>query len=151
MLFPIVSNAQVDREETRSVLVHFRVGAATLDENYMDNKATLTEFAKVVKTYYSDTTAHFRQIRVVASVSPEGGKDVNDRLAKQRAEAITKWISREISADLDYAVESTGIDWELLIKLVEERKNVPYRDEVLDILHNTPAIVVEGGKDVEKR
>ena len=55
MLFPIVSQAQVDREETRSVLVHFRVGTATLDENYMDNKATLTEFANIVKTYYSDS------------------------------------------------------------------------------------------------
>ena len=151
MLFPIVSQAQVDREETRSVLVHFRVGTATLDENYMDNKATLTEFANIVKTYYSDSTAHFRQIRVVASVSPEGGKAVNDRLVKQRAEAITKWISHEISANLDYAVDQTGIDWDLLIKLVEENKSVPYRDEVLDILYNTPAIVVEGGKEVEKR
>ena len=72
------------------MLVHFRVGTATLDENYMDNKATLTEFANIVKTYYSDSTAHFRQLRVVASVSPEGGKAVNDRLVKQRAEAITK-------------------------------------------------------------
>jgi NDP-sugar pyrophosphorylase family protein len=120
MLFPIVSFAQVDREETRSVLVHFRVGTSTLDENYMDNKATLTEFANIVKTYYSDSTAHFRQIRVVASVSPEGGKAVNDRLVKQRAEAITKWISHEISANLDYAVDQTGIDWDLLIKLVEK-------------------------------
>lgn len=151
ILFPIVSHAQVDREETRSVLVHFRQGAVTLDENYMDNKATLTEFAKVVKAYYSDTTAHFRQIRVVSSASPEGGKALNARLAKQRAEAITNWISREISANLDYAVESTGIDWELLIKLIEEREEVPYRDEVLDVLHNVPAIVVEGGKEVEKR
>ena len=50
ILFPIVSHAQVDREETRSVLVHFRQGAVTLDENYMDNKATLTEFANLEKS-----------------------------------------------------------------------------------------------------
>ena len=87
----------------------------------------------------------------MASVSPEGGKAVNDRLVKQRAEAITKWISHEISANLDYAVDQTGIDWDLLIKLVEENKSVPYRDEVLDILYNTPAIVVEGGQEIEKR
>ena len=151
MLFPIVSFAQVDREETRSVLVHFRVGTSTLDENYMDNKATLTEFAKVVKTYYSDSTAHFRQIRIVSSASPEGGKAVNDRLAKQRAEAITKWLSREISAELDYAVESTGIDWDLLIKLVEENEKVPHRAEVLELLNNTPIYAVENGQEVNKR
>jgi hypothetical protein len=151
MLFPIVSQAQIDREETRSVLVHFRVGTATLDEDYMDNRATLTEFAKTVKTYYSDTTAHFRQIRIVSSASPEGGQAVNDRLAKQRAEAITNWISREISAELDYAVESTGIDWDLLIKLIEESEGVPSRDEVLELLHNTPARMAVNGKVVESR
>ena len=151
MLIPIVSFAQVDRREINSIKVHFRQGASTLDENYMDNKATLTEFARVVKANYSDSTAHFRQIRVVASVSPEGGKAVNERIGKLRAEAIVNWISREIAANLDYSVEYMGIDWELLIELVEGRDDVPYRSEVLDILRNTPAVVTEGGKEVEKR
>ena len=150
-LFPVVSSAQIDREVTRSVKVHFRQGAVILEENYMDNKATLSEFAKEVKAYYSDSTAQFRQIRVVSSVSPEGGKAINDRIAKQRAEAITQWISREIAVDLDYAVESTGIDWELLKELIIEDEGVPYRDEVLELLERVPAIVVENGKEVEVR
>lgn len=150
-LFPVVSSAQIDREVTRSVKVHFRQGAVVLDENYMDNKATLSEFAKEVKAYYSDSTARFRQIRVVSSASPEGGKALNDRIAKQRAEAITQWISREIAVDLDYAVESTGIDWELLKALIIEDEGVPYRDEVLELLESAPAIVVENGKEVEVR
>lgn len=150
-LFPVVSSAQVDREVTRSVKVHFRQGAVVLDENYMDNKATLSEFAKEVKAYYSDSTARFRQIRVVSSASPEGGKALNDRIGKQRAEAITQWISREIAVDLDYAVESTGIDWDLLKSLILENEGVPYRDEVLELLETVPAIVVENGKEVEVR
>jgi hypothetical protein len=150
-LFPVVSSAQIDREVTRSVKVHFRQGAVVLDENYMDNKATMSEFVKEVKAYYSDSTARFRQIRVVSSASPEGGKAINDRIAKQRAEAITQWISREIAVDLDYAVESTGIDWELLKELIIEDEGVPYRDEVLELLERVPAIVVENGKEVEVR
>ena len=150
-LFPVVSSAQIDREVTRSVKVHFRQGAVVLDENYMDNKATMSEFAKEVKAYYSDSTVRFRQIRVVSSASPEGGKAINDRIAKQRAEAITQWISREIAVDLDYAVESTGIDWELLKELIIEDEGVPYRDEVLELLERVPAIVVENGKEVEVR
>lgn len=150
-LFPIVSSAQIDREVTRSVKVHFRQGAVVLDENYMDNKATLSEFAKEVKAYYSDSTARFRQIRVVSSASPEGGKALNDRIGKQRAEAITQWISREIAVDLDYAVESTGIDWSLLKTLILESEGVPYRDEVLKLLDTVPVIVVENGKEIEMR
>lgn len=150
-LFPVVSNAQIDREVTRSVKVHFRQGTVVLDENYMDNKATMSEFAKEVKAYYSDSTVRFRQIRVVSSASPEGGKAINDRIAKQRAEAIAQWISREIAVDLDYAVESTGVDWELLKALIIEAEGVPYRDEVLELLERVPAIVVENGKEVEVR
>ena len=150
-LFPVVSSAQIDREVTRSVKVHFRHGAVVLDENYMDNKATMSEFAKEVKAYYSDSTTRFRQIRVVSSASPEGGKAINDRIAKQRAEAIARWISREIAVDLDYAVESTGVDWELLKALIIEAEGVPYRDEVLELLERVPAIVVENGKEVEVR
>ena len=150
-LFPVVSSAQIDREVTRSVKVHFRQGAVVLDENYMDNKATLSEFAKEVKAYYSDSTAQFRQIRVVSSVSPEGGKAINDRIAKQRAEAIARWISREIAVDLDYAVESTGVDWELLKALIIEAEGVPYRDEVLELLERVPGIVVANGKELEVR
>ena len=104
ILFPIVSSAQIDREIMRSVKVHFRQGTAILDENYMDNKTTLSEFAKEVKAYYSDSTARFRQIRVVSSASPEGGKTFNDHIAKMRAKAITDWISREIAVNLEYAV-----------------------------------------------
>ena len=150
-IFPFVSSAQIDREMMRSVKVHFRQGATVLDEEFMDNKATLSEFAREVKKYYSDTTAHFRQIRIVSSVSPEGGKAINDRIAKQRAEAITRWISQEIAVDLDYAVESTGIDWALLNELILADPNVPYRNEVVELLNTTPAIVVENGKEIEKR
>lgn len=150
-IFPIVVQAQIDREVRRSVKVYFRQGSAILDENYMGNKATLQEFAAEVKSYCQDTTAHFRQIHVVASASPEGGKLVNDRLARLRAEAITKWVSNHISIKLDYAVESLSIDWQNLIEMISQNDDVPYRDEVLELLRNTPEYVERGGVMVQER
>ncbi|MBR2332037.1 MAG: hypothetical protein IKA38_06100, partial [Alistipes sp.] len=145
VLCSICASAQIEREVAKSVKVHFRQGVAVLDENYLDNKSTLRQFAAEVKAYYQDTTARFRQIRILSSVSPEGSKKANQRIAKQRAEAIIAWISREISVNLDYAVESMGIDWALLTKLIEQNDKVPYRDEVLDILQNTPDIIIQDG------
>ena len=152
-IFPSLITAQVvDREVKKSVRIHFRQGAGTLDENYMDNKATLSKFASEVKAYCADSTARFRQIRIVASTSPEGSKAVNDRLAKKRAEAITKWISREISVKLDYAVDQTSIDWELLEELVQADEKVPYRNEVLELLRTTEEFTTDkNGKTVENR
>ncbi len=150
-LLPFVASAQIDREVKKSVKVYFRQGSSSIDESYMGNKATLSEFAAEVKKYYGDSTAQFRQIRIVSSVSPEGGKAVNDRIGKQRAEAITQWISREIAVNLDYAVESTGIDWDLFRMLILSNEDVPYRDEVLELLETVPAIAIENGKEVEVR
>lgn len=150
-LLPFVASAQIDREVKKSVKVYFRQGSSSIDEGYMGNKATLSEFAAEVKKYYGDSTAQFRQIRIVSSVSPEGGKAVNDRIGKQRAEAITQWISREIAVNLDYAVESTGIDWDLFRTLILSNEDVPYRDEVLELLETVPAIAIENGEEVEVR
>jgi hypothetical protein len=150
-LLPFVASAQIDREVKKSVKVYFRQGSSSIDESYMGNKATLSEFAAEVKKYYGDSTAQFRQIRIVSSVSPEGGKAVNDRIGKQRAEAITQWISREIAVNLDYAVESTGIDWDLFRTLILSNEDVPYRDEVLELLETVPAIAIENGEEVEVR
>ena len=137
-LLPFMASAQFDREVKKSVKVYFRQGSSSIDENYMGNKATLSEFAAEVKGYCADSTAQFRQIHIVSSVSPEGSARANERIAKLRAQAITEWIRREIDVDVEYEVESMGIDWELLTELVESvDNNVPYRDEVLKILLDT--------------
>ena len=116
--------------------VYFRQGAVALDENYMDNKTALREFAKEVQKYYNDSTANFRQIRILSSVSPEGSDAVNERIAKRRAEVISEWISREINANVQYEVVSLGADWQTLTTLVQNREDVPYRNEVLEVLQN---------------
>lgn len=136
VLLPFVSNAQVEREVESAVKVYFRQGAVTLDENYMDNKTALREFAKEVQKYYNDSTANFRQIRILSSVSPEGSDAINERIAKRRAEVISEWISREIHADVQYEVVSLGADWQTLTTLVQNREDVPYRNEVLEVLQN---------------
>lgn len=146
-LFPLFLSAQVDREIERSVKVYFRQGVGALDENYMGNKATLSNFAEEVRMYASDSLAQFRQIRIVSSVSPEGSMAVNDRIAKRRAEAIANWISREINVDVEYAVEAMGVDWARFSELVAASDKMPYRDEFLALLQECE----EAGDSTEKR
>lgn len=146
VLLPFVASAQTNREVQKSVKVYFRQGAVTIDESYMDNAATLREFAKEVEAYSSDSTMSFRRIHVMSSVSPEGGVAVNERIAKQRAEAIATWVSKRIGKDVGYDVESMGIDWPLLVELIQEAGNkVPYCDEVLDLLCNSGEELSIGG------
>lgn len=135
----------------KSVKVRFRLGEASLDENYKDNKAVLQRFAEEVKMYYNDPSAHFGQIQILSGVSPEGSKVVNDRIAKQRAQAIVNWINKEIKANVGFRVEVLGVDWAKLIELVEKDPKVPYREEVLKVLKTTPVVTIKNGVEQNVR
>lgn len=144
--------AQVRTEDVeKSVKVRFRLGEATLDVNYMDNKAVLQRFAEEVKMYYNDPSARFGQIHILSGVSPEGSKAVNDRIAKQRAQSIVDWINKEIKADVGFRVDVMGVDWAKLIELVEKDPKVPYRAEVLNVLKTTPVVTIKNGVEQTPR
>lgn len=117
--------AQVSREDVeKSVKVYFRQSESKLDVDYMDNKAALQKFAEEVKMYYNDPSARFGQVHIISGVSPEGSKQINDHIARMRAQSIVSWINREIKADVGYRVETMGIDWSKLVELVEKDENV---------------------------
>lgn len=137
----MASNAQqvhIDKEVQKNAKIFFRQGSFAIDENYMGNKEILENFAQEVDGYLKDSTSHFRQIRIAASASPEGSMAINERITDLRAKAITNWVSKKLSVKLDYVVGATSIDWDTLAKMVAEDENVPYRDEVIEIINNTP-------------
>lgn len=144
--------AQVSREDVeKSVKVYFRQSESKLDVDYMGNKAALLKFAEEVKMYYNDPTARFGQVHIISGVSPEGTKQINDHIARMRAQAIVSWINNEIKGDVGYRVETMGVDWKKLTEMVEADVNVPYRDEVLDVLVNLPVSTIKNGVELTPR
>lgn len=133
-LVPFVASAQIDQEDTKSVKIHFRQGSSVVEDDFMENGAKLKRFAEEVKKRASDSTVRFRRIRILSSVSPEGGQNVNEPLAQQRAEAITAWVNRQLTSKVGFTVKPIGVDWSLLIELVQSNNDVPNREEVLELL-----------------
>ena len=148
---PVVSLAQSVREEQGSVSVYFRVKDTVIDESYHGNGQSLNKFAEIINACKGDNTARVGRIAIKSSTSPEGGKALNDRLAEGRAKAITNWLKAKTSADLVYSVETTRTDWDMLISFVEKSNDVPHKQEVLDILRNTPEFIERDGKVVDYR
>lgn len=139
VLLPLVSVGQIEREVSKSVKIYFRQGSVIIDENYMGNKATLQQFADELKAYHADSTARFRRIRIIGSASPEGSTAINDRISRARARAIAEWLGRSIAVkNLGFDVVRNHIDWDELTSLVEASQEVPYRDEVLNVLRTFP-------------
>lgn len=147
---PMVALAQHVREQRGAVKVYFRVGETAIDEAYNNNGTSLKEFAESFNISNSGEYTYRGQVSILASTSPEGSKSVNDRIAEQRAKAITEWLKAKTSINWVYKVESINTDWNTLIASVES-ENVPYKQEVLDIIRNTPEFVEKDGVVINER
>ena len=93
------------------------------------------------------------KIHIVSGASPEGNWANNQKLSKNRAARIRTVLKSYISLPDSVIVEdSRGVNWIDLVKMVENDPDVPYRDEVLDKIQNTPELQKNAnGKNVEVR
>lgn len=137
--------------DTVGVKVYFRRGYSTFDTSYRDNGKHLESFVDRVNTLRQNPSCRIRSIRFTTGASPEGSAALNERLSQKRAEFVRQYLESHLSlGEIPFECISLGIDWDGLTQLVEDSE-MPYRDEVLDILHNTPVWVIRDGRVVDGR
>ena len=146
-----VATADSTRTDTLSVRFYFRQGYRIWQPGFRENGARLEAFVRQVCQAQADTFCHVRTIEVTGASSPEGTDAANQFLARKRTELIDTMLRRRLSLpDSLFHSEHVGIDWAGLERLVEV-SDMDYREEVLDILRNTPVWVIRNGKVVDGR
>ena len=137
--------------DTLRLDVYFRQGYSTLEPSFRDNGLRLAAFTQQVADLCRDTMCRVQSIRIVGFSSPEGSSVRNKQLAEKRAGQIAGFLRR--STDLPdslFEIVAHGVNWEELTDLVDT-SDMPYRDEVLNILRNTPEWIVRNGVVVDGR
>ena len=95
--------------------------------------------------------SRLRKVRLSAGASLEGNSALNRRLSDERLQSLSDVFHERLSVpDSIYEYHSLGENWQGLLALVE-RSDMPYRDEALNILRNTPEWVTERGHVVDSR
>lgn len=147
----VLSQKYNTAKDTISVHIYFRQGHSTLDASYRDNGANLDSFISSLKRFQNDRSYKIENIRVLAGASPEGNSAINKDLSNKRAEQVRSYFNERVSFDGNiFHVESVGVDWQGLTRLVED-SDMPYRAQVLDILRNTPEWITRDGVVVDGR
>lgn len=134
--------------------VYFHQGSSRWDPKYYDNAKHLEEFVNRFKEQTeSAEMRRITKIHIVAACSPEGLWEFNQRLSKNRAKSIRKVLADYITLPDSIVVERPiGVNWPGLEAMVVNDPNVPYREEVLDIIRNTPELYTKkDGKTLELR
>ena len=143
--------AQGASERSECVKIYFKQGSSVVDQNYMNNGENLVRLAALLEAYMMESEMGKGAISIAASASPEGSTQINAKLVNERAQAIVNLLGEKINSQVGYEIDFVGINWDLLIDEVEANDKVPYRDEVLDILKNTPETITVNGTTINER
>lgn len=124
-----------------SVRIYYRTGYRYVEPLYRDNGMQLARFTESVRRALRDGT--IERIVVRSGASPDGANRANELLSERRADSLVSYIVRhtDVSASL-IDRQAAGIAWNELRAQVAA-SGMPYRDEVLDVLDNTPVWIFD--------
>lgn len=136
-------NTRILRKERGALYVHFPLNKTLLMHDFRNNAATLDRIVDITRQIMSDSTSSVRIIQIIGLASPEGSVETNSRLARERAEALKRYVQQRVhTPDSLYDVANGGEAWTELRSQIED-SDVEWRDEMLAI--------IDGESDLNRR
>lgn len=116
--------------------VYFRQGKSVFDRTYEGNGQRADTFTgNLLSIIENRRQSVVKEIHFVISCSPEGSREVNERLVKARTASVLSWARRQLPLDgIATEVSLETEPWAELLSLVEADRDVPMRDEVISEL-----------------
>lgn len=136
-------------DDTLRCRFYFPVSSSTPDLSYRSNGLRLDSLLSGMRSRQAHSV--LRRVILHSGASPEGSSASNKRLSDNRLASLRSVIQDRISIpDSVFVSYSSGEDWDGLSSLVEA-SDMPYREEALRILHDTPVWVIRNGVVVDSR
>lgn len=131
------ANDMNDREG--ALTIYFHQGKSQIVREFKNNNQSLIELISAVRTINASADSHVAKILIAGFASPEGSASFNEQLAGDRARAL-KYFVVDNGPVAERAIEiyNGGVDWYGLRQMVAQ-SNMYERNEILDIIDNTPA------------
>ena len=145
-----VLSAQELRTE---ICIDFRLNSHTIDATYMNNATRLDEIMEAIGKLRNDTTQRVIQLTFSGVSSPEGNSQINQRLAKERMEALEDYVRSHISLPDSLVIyhDDHYIPWQYLITEVET-SNLNQKEDILTILRSPKVYIpYRGNTTIDSR
>lgn len=127
------------RNITGESYLDFVVNQWQIRPEYMNNPTELRKIADLVLEVKNDPTIEVKSISVEGYASPEGKIANNQMLSENRAKSLVEFLFVKFDYPRSiYTVKFGGENWNGLKQKVEA-SDMPYRQQVLDIIESVPA------------
>lgn len=139
MVEPLVNYLIPEREDKQrrvqgQAYLDFQAGRSVILPQYRRNPEELAQIAEVFTKVMNDEDVQITAVFVEGYASPEGSYALNERLSRERAEALRQYLSQAFSLDGSmFRVNSVAEDWDGLRLLVEE-SNIPQKERIYAII-----------------
>lgn len=131
-------DTRILRKESGMLYVFFPLDKWTLLHDFRNNAATLDTIVSITRQIMADTTSNVKLIQIIGLASPEGPVKRNLLLGQNRAIALRDYVTERVNIpDSLFELCNGGEAWNELRSQVEEL-SIEGRDELLDIIDNTP-------------
>lgn len=137
VLMLLVLGASLQAQNYSDTLsVYFRQGKSTFDRAYESNGQRADTFVASLRRIIENRShSSVNGIHFIISCSPEGSREVNERLVRERTRSVLSWVRRKLPLDgIGTDVELEVEPWAELLSMVEADRDVPMRGEVLSEL-----------------
>lgn len=122
--------------------IDFPIGKSIINIDFGFNRKELAKIGELISEINKDPDAKITGLEITGYASPDGPYAINDRLSRERAQALSEHINTYYRLNLSPAhiyIKNVAEDWEGLTKMVEE-SNLPQRGELLNIIRTVPSL-----------
>jgi outer membrane protein OmpA-like peptidoglycan-associated protein len=114
------------RSQSNNVFLDFPSGQTDINPSYGNNPRELGKIENIIKDIQKDKNVQVRAVTITGYASPEGDVNLNNNLARGRAQALRNLLASRsgINPSL-YRLGAGGEDWEGLIKALQKSRIEP--------------------------
>lgn len=133
--------------DTCSSRFYFKIGSSELEHSQFGNGRRMHRLSDKLYHLHKDSQCKITSVIVSAGASPDGSQSFNEQLSRDRGEVTVDFLRRHPAFQgVDIERRALNVDWDGLLLEVEKDFSVPYRDEVMEIIRNTPEFIIKGGR-----
>ena len=111
-LTPQIEKSKI-RKEKGSAFIDCPVNVAVINDKYSNNAAELNKIIETINTIKKDSNVSITHISIHGYASPDGPLRINERLSRERTQALKEYVSRLYTFEgKDIHTSYTPEDWE---------------------------------------
>lgn len=132
--FIIPQKEEKHRQRQGKAYLDFQAGRSVILPNYHRNPEELAKINDAVRDVITNPTATLQGLFIEGYASPEGPYTTNERLSRERAQALKDYIHKRFNLNSNlFRVTSVAEDWDGLVELVKA-SDISQKDRILEII-----------------